>query len=110
MELSDKDWEIIEPLLTELPSGKRGRPSRLNREVLEGILWVLRTGAPWRDMPEEYPPYQTCHRRFQQWSTDGSLENVLTTLTEKLEKNRPLYMSECSIDAKFVAAKKGALA
>ncbi len=76
MELSDKKWEIIEPLLPELPSGKQGRPWRDNREVLDGILWVLRTGTPWRDGPEKYPSYQTCHRRFQQWSRDGTLEKV----------------------------------
>ena len=109
MELNDKEWEVIEPLLPELPSGERGRPWRDNREVLDGILWVLRTGAPWRDMPKEYPSYQTCHRRFQQWSNDGTLKKVLTTITEKLEKNRKLNMSECSIDAKFVASKKGVL-
>ena len=56
MELSDKEWELIEPLLSELPLGKRGRPWRDNREVLEGVLWVMRTGAPWRDMPKAYPP------------------------------------------------------
>ena len=109
MELSDKEWETIEPLLPELPSGKRGRPWRGNREVLEGILWVMRTGAPWRDMPKEYPPYQTCHRRFQQWSCDGSYEKVLTAITEILEKCRQLNVSECSIDAKFIASKKGVL-
>ena len=103
MELSDKEWETIEPLLPELPSGKRGRPWRGNREVLEGILWVMRTGAPWRDMPKAYPPYQTCHRRFQQWSCDGSYEKVLTAITEILEKRRQLNVSECSIDAKFIA-------
>lgn len=109
MELSDKEWEIIEPLLPELPSGKRGRPWRDNREVLEGILWVTRTGAPWRDMPKEYPPYQTCHRRFQQWSSNGSFAKVLTAVTEILEKRNQLNVSECSIDAKFVPSKKGAL-
>ena len=71
MELKDKEWAIIEPLLSELPSGKRGRPWRDNREVLDGILWVLRTGSTCRDLPKVYPPYQTCHRRFQQWSLDG---------------------------------------
>ncbi len=65
MELSDKEWEIIEPLMQEPPSGKQGRPWRGNREVLDVGLWVLRTGAPWRDGPEKYPSYQTCHRRFQ---------------------------------------------
>ena len=88
MELSDKEWKIIEPLLDEPPSGKPGRPWRGNREVLDAILWVLRTGAPWRDLPEKYPPYQTCHRRFQQWSSDGTLEKVQMALTEMLEKRK----------------------
>jgi transposase len=47
-----------------------------------GILWVLRTGAPWKDLPERYPPYQTCHRRFQQWRKNGTIERVLYTLAE----------------------------
>ena len=88
MELNDKEWEIIEPLLPEVPSGKQGRPWRGNREVLDGILWVLRTGTPWRDLPEKYPPYQTCHRRFQQWSSDGTLKKVQMALTERLEKRK----------------------
>ena len=107
MELSDKAWQILEPLMPALSTGQKGRPWRENREVLDGILWVLRTGAPWRDLPKKYPPYQTCHRRFQQWSSDGTLKKVVTTITEKLEKRRHLNMSECSINAKFVAAKKG---
>ena len=109
MELSDEEWKIIEPLLPELPSGVHGRPWRGNREVLDGILWILRTGAPWQDLPKKYPPYQTCHRRFQQWSMDETFKKVLTTITEQLEKRRQLNVSECSIDAKFVASKKGAL-
>ena len=75
--------------------------------MLDAILWILRTGAPWRDLPEQYPPYQTCHRRFQQWSLDGTLEKVLTAVASKLSKRRQLNMSECSIDGKFVGAKKG---
>ena len=84
-----------------------GRPWCGNREVLDGILWVLRIGAPWRDLPEKYPSYQTCHRRFQQWSSDGTLKKVQMALTEMLE-NKKINMSECCIDAKFVPAKKGA--
>jgi transposase len=68
MDLTDQQWTIIEPLFEEKrrPDG-RGRPWRDARAVLNGVLWVLRTGAPWHDLPDRYPPYQTCHRRFQQW-------------------------------------------
>jgi transposase len=58
---------MLEPLLPDLPKRANGwgRPWRQARKVLDGVLWVLRIGAPWRDLPERYPPYQTCHRRFQ---------------------------------------------
>ena len=59
MNLADEQWEVLEPLVPE-PSRRadgRGRPWRDSREVLNGILWVLRTGAPWRDLPGRYPPY-----------------------------------------------------
>ena len=74
-ELSDEQWKIIEPLLGEMPRREdgRGRPWRDNREVTGGILWILRTGAPWADLPERFPPYQSCHRRFQTWVKDGTL-------------------------------------
>ena len=66
MDLTNKQWAMLEPLLPNPPKrvDGRGRPWREAREVLDGVLWVLRTGAPWRDLPERYPPYQTCHRRF----------------------------------------------
>jgi transposase len=66
MDLTDQQWTIIEPLFEgkRRPEG-RGRPWRDARAVLNGVLWVLRTGAPWNDLPDRYPPYQTCHRRFQ---------------------------------------------
>ena len=107
MELNDKEWQIVEPLFPELPTGHRGRPWRGNREVLDGILWILRMGAPWRDLPKKYPSYQTCHRRFQQWCIDGTLKSVLEMIAVRLDKQRKLNLSECCIDAKFVPAKKG---
>lgn len=58
----------------KLPSGKRGRPWRDNREVCRRNALSVRTGTPWRDLPKSYPPYQTCHRRFQQWPLDGTIE------------------------------------
>jgi len=76
--------------------------------MLNGILWILRTGAPWRDLPERYPPYQTCHRRFQRWAEDGVLDKILRTLAEELKDRGDLDLSECFVDGTFVGAKKGA--
>src|SRR5436853_6648893 len=63
-ELSDAQWELIEPILRpKRRSDGRGRPWQDTRGVLNGILWVLGTGAQWRELPKKYSPYQTCHRR-----------------------------------------------
>jgi len=109
MEITDKQWEIIDPLLPEPLSGpgKRGRPQRNNREVWDGILWILRTGAPWKDIPARYPPYQTCHRRFQSWSKDGTFERVLTALAMDLKERGGIDVREAFIDGTFASAKKG---
>src|SRR5215207_6095009 len=101
MDFTDEQWEVLEPLIPDPPRREdgRGRPWRDPRDVLDGILWILRTGAPWKDLPERYPPYQTCHRRFQRWIEEGVLSGVLEALA--------IDLSECYIDATFVAAKKG---
>ncbi len=88
---------------------RRGRPARNARQLLNGVLWILRTGAPWHDLPERYGPYQTCHRRFQQWVRGGILEGVLWALAEDLRARGKLDLAESFIDASFVEAKKGAL-
>src|SRR5215471_15312907 len=74
-DLTDEQWVLIGPFLPKLArrTDGRGRPWRENRAVLNGILWILRTGAPWADLPDRYPSYQTCHRRFQQWVRAGVL-------------------------------------
>lgn len=110
MELTDEPWAVLEPLMPEAPRREdgKGRPRRQAREVLEGICWVLRTGAQWADLPERYPPYQTCHRRFQEWVQSGVLQQVLETLAQDLEARGELDLSECFIDGTFVVAKKGA--
>jgi transposase len=88
MDLTDKQWEALQPLIPDPPRREdgRGRPWRDPRDVLNGILWVLRTGAPWHDLPKRYPLYQTCHRRFQQWIEEGLLSRILEALTEDLEE------------------------
>jgi transposase len=109
-ELTDEQWALIEPLLPELPKRNdgKGRPWRENREIMNGILWILRSGARWKDLPDKFPPYQTCHRRFQTWVKDGSLRRVLEALAQDLESRGEINLSECFIDGTFVVAKKGA--
>jgi transposase len=109
MDLTDKQWKVLEPLIPDPPRREdgRGRPWRDPRDVLNAILWILRTGAPWKDLPERYPPYQTCHRRFQKWIEEGVLGSVLETLAQDLEERGQIDLSECYIDGTFVVAKKG---
>ena len=110
MDLTEAQWAILKPLFQpkRRPDG-RGRPWKDARAVLNGVFWILRTGAPWHDLPPRYPPYQTCHRRFQQWRRDGLLTGVLTRLAEDLRDRGKLDLSEMFIDATFSGAKKGAL-
>lgn len=109
MDLSEVQWALVAPLLPKprRRADGRGRPWRDPRDVLHGILWVLRTGAPWKDLPDRYPPYQTCHRRFQQWCRDGTLERVLHALAEDLYRRGGIDLSEAFIDGTFAGAKKG---
>jgi transposase len=69
MDLTDEQWEVLKPIIPVPPrrADGRGRPWRDPRAVLNGMLWILRTGAPWTDVPPRYPPSHTCHRRFQLW-------------------------------------------
>jgi transposase len=75
--ITDEQWKVVEQLPCDKDRGERGakggRPRREARDILDAVLWVLRTGAPWADLPGRFPPYQTCHRRFQQWSCDRTL-------------------------------------
>ena len=110
MPLSDAQWEVVQPLLREKTrSDGRGRPWRDARAVLDGVLWILRTGARWQDLPRQYPSYQTCHRRFQQWVREGRLERILRALAEDLLARGALDLEEAFIDASFSSAKKGAV-
>jgi transposase len=108
-ELTDEQWSLIEPFFDKAETVQtRGRPRREDREVMNGVLWILRSGARWCDLPGRFPPYQTCHRRFQQWSKDGTLKRVLEALAEDLHSRGGLDLSECFIDGTFIVAKKGA--
>ena len=109
-ELTDEQWLIVEPVLRGARrADNRGRPWHDTRAVLNGVLWVLGTGAQWRELPEKYPPFQTCHRRFQQWVRSGKLEEALRLLARRLFEQGKLNLEEAFVDATFASAKKGAL-
>jgi transposase len=112
MELTDEQWERVAGYIPaeELdPTPRRGRPWQDARAVLNGVLWILRTGAQWEDLPERYPPHTTCHRRFQRWVEVGVMERLLQGLARDLHERGGINVSECFIDGTFVGAKKGAL-
>jgi transposase len=77
--LSDEDWAWLEPLLPN-SDGVRGRPFRDHRQVLEGIVYRYRTGCAWRDLPEEFGPWQTVWKRHHRFSLDGTWNRILTAL------------------------------
>jgi len=99
MVIKEKTWKQIEPHIPKTYS--RGRPRENDKEVLEGIVWVLQTGARWKDLPKEYPSASTCHDRFQEWNKAGVWRNIIETLSSHLD------LEESAIDATFVPAKKG---
>jgi transposase len=74
-ELTDGAWAKIAPLLPM--TRRRGKQWSDHRRVINGILWKVRTGAPWRDLPERYGPWQTCYDRFVRWRRDGTWDRLL---------------------------------
>ena len=109
MDMTDEQWNTVGAILPEDPvrPDGRGRPWSDRRTVLNGVLWILRTGAPWQDLPPRYGPYQTVHRRFQNWVRSGALERVLLRLAQHLKEAGGLDLKECFVDGTFVPAKKG---
>jgi transposase len=77
-DLTDFEWRVIEPLL---PNKPRGVPRVDDRRVLNGIFWVLRSGAPWRDLPERYGPRTTCYDRFVRWRKAGVWDRLMDAIT-----------------------------
>lgn len=85
-EVTDEQWTCVEPHLPAQRSGpgRRGRPSRSARQLFNGMLWILRTGAPWRDLPARYGPWKTVHHRFSEWRRSGAFEHLVQALQSEL--------------------------
>ena len=108
-ELPQPDRERLAPLLPHpTHHGGRGRPWEDHRRTLNGILWRLHTGAPWRDIPERYGPWQRIYSRFQRWRRDGTWAKVLTHLLEGLERQGRLGHDLWLVDATIVRASRAA--
>jgi transposase len=110
-DLTDVQWAVLEPLFAPPLSrpDRRGRPWADTRGVMNGVLFILRTGAPGRDLPDCYPSRSTCHRRFQQWIRQGLFRRLLNDLASVLLDWGLLNLSECYIDGTFAPAKRGGL-
>jgi transposase len=107
--LTDAQWERVAPHLPEhTASPKGGRPRADDRACLEGILWLLRTGARWQDIPVDLPSGSTCWRRLQEWAAEGALERIQAELVAELNELGRVDLSEVFADATFIRAKRGA--
>jgi transposase len=100
-ELRSEQWETIRELLPP-ETGREGRPSIDNRQIVNAIRWILRTGAPWRDLPEHYPKWKTVHSRFSRWTRQGVWARVLEELAKDQDDESFL------IDATIVRAHQDA--
>lgn len=106
-EVSDEQWEIVGPLITAKPA-ETGRPRRDGREMLNGVLWILRTGAPWRDLPERYGPWQSVYEYFTTWRADGTFDRVLEALQIRLDREGKIDWDLFCIDGTNVRASRAA--
>lgn len=107
-ELTDQEWERIAPLLPPTRTGKRGRPWRDHRPVINAILWIMRSGAPWADLPERYPPRSTCNDRLRRWQADGVWERVLQQLQKEADQDSNVIWVDDALDATIVRAHQHA--
>ena len=109
-ELTDEQWSLISDLFPEKPVGPKGGRRRVNsRACFEGILWVLRSGARWKDMPPRFPSYATYWRRFAEWSCDEIWDVALRRLLDALEEKGKINWKEGFADGTFASAKKGVI-
>ena len=87
--LTDEQWDCIADIFP--PPAKTGRPPSDRRMIVDGILWIMRTGSPWRDLPDEFGPWGTVWDLFDTWNADGTLDEILSRL-------RAMYVDAGEID------------
>lgn len=107
-DLSNEAWLKLKPLLPPEHSGKKGRPYVSHRKVVNGILWRLRTGAGWRDIPARYGPWQTCFDRFKSWLQNGLWLRVLQSVQAQADTQGQLDWQQGSVDGSVIRAHQHA--
>ncbi len=102
-------WSLFQPILSQHEAGRRvfGRPRKDNRPIFDGVMWLNRSGSRWKDLPKEHGPYQTAHRRYQEWVKAGLFDQLFTKIVSLANERGRLDLSEGFIDATFAPAKKG---
>ena len=106
-ELMDEQWELIADMFPKNGRGP-GRPWRDHREMVNAMLWVLSTGAPWRDLPERFGPWQTVYDRFNMYRKDGTFDRILERLQMKLDENEFIDWELFCEDGSSVRAHRAA--
>ena len=91
-ELTDEQWNLLKGLF---PRQKRGGKWNDHRTTLNGMLWILRSGAPWRDLPDRYGKWKSVYHRFNRWRREGLFDRILKALQIRLDKHSVQSRAEC---------------
>lgn len=105
--LSDKQWSVLQPLLPKQDYTRGGRPRADDKKTVEGIIWILTTGAQWNEVPAKYGSGRTCWRRFTQWKKQGVWKKMWQKLLIMLDRQDKLTWEVSYLDGTFASAKKG---
>lgn len=106
-ELTDEQWDAVSPLIPR-SKARTGRPAKDPRQMLNGIFWILGTGAPWRDLPERFGPFQTVHRYFSHWRRTGVFAAIIEALQVKLDDRGLINWELWCVDGANVRAARAA--
>ena len=104
-ELSDAEWARLQPLV---PPRKAGKPRQDDRRILNGIVWKLATGAPWRDLPERYGPWQTVYTRFRRWTQAGVWDRIVAAVQRQADAAGQLDWAVHFVDGTVIRAHQHA--
>lgn len=104
-ELTDAEWVRLQPLLPPRKAGKRRKDDRL---VINGILWKLATGAPWRDLPERYGPWQSVYTRFRRWTLAGVWDQIFAAVQRQADATGQVDWDVQFVDGTVIRAHQHA--